>query len=470
VIVPPLGGAGGSGGGGGGAAAAAAKSAPGQGREAQAAAPLKRPQLAPADLRRRLARGAWPRKEDILLGDLLSSTTGAIEPTPEGAPDAPLRVRADLVRSPWQPEHHLLRVAVQGRSAPPPARRPANLVFVIDVSDSMAAPNRLALVQEGIRRMADRLIPADRIAVITYAASAKLLLPSQPLGEKGLELRNTLAGLTTAGRTNGSAGLRLGLDVARAAQVEGGPNFVVLCTDGNFNLGDTEPAPLAALAGAAAAEGIHLSVFGFGRSDRNDLRLELLATAGHGRSCYVNTRDEAERLLAGQVDGLFAAAAVDVELKVAFDSRQVAAVRRVDDPAAEALDVKLPEVLPGRVAAAWYELTLRDEAGVNPGSGLAKIEAGYRRPGGDQRERQVGEAPARAAAWSRTDESFRFGAATTEFARILQAGPAASGPELDRLEAWVRANLPEAGGYRTELLENIAAAREAAAGAQSGKR
>src|SRR5207237_66120 len=123
--------------------------------------------------------------------------------------------------------------------APAPARGPANLVFAIDVSQSMAGPNRLPLVQEGVRRLADRLRPDDLVSVITYAAKATAVLSALPAARSG-ELRKCLAGLEAAGLTNGWAGLELAYTTARSHWIEGGLNVVVLCTDGNFNLGITE--------------------------------------------------------------------------------------------------------------------------------------------------------------------------------------------------------------------------------------
>jgi Ca-activated chloride channel family protein len=377
---------------------------------------------------------------------------------PENAAEAPLTARVEMAPSPWKPDKLLVRVTVKAKPVAPPARPPASVVFAIDVSQSMAGPNRLPLVEEGIRLLAERLRPEDRVSVVTYAASAKEMLPSAPLGAKALELRNCLAELEAGGQTNGDEGLRLAYAVARRARVAVGPNVVVLCTDGNFNLGETDEQVLAAQAQQAAAEGIKLSVFGFGRSDRNDLRLELLATKGGGRSCYVNTREDAEQLLAGQIDGLLTPVAHQVSLRVTFDTTQVDAVARLGGIADDAASQRVESLLPGRSLSALYEITPVSGRATAPD--LGEWETSYRRAGAANPERLTARLDRMSAEWTNTSADFRFATAWAELARNLKSGRGAGAGDLDRLEAWVQRVLPDdTGGYRTELLENITAAR-----------
>jgi Ca-activated chloride channel family protein len=432
---------------------------PGSGKAASKVPPVAPPAPGVSELRRQLAKKQWPKPADVPLGEMLKEAPPDFADT---APEAPLAAEIEIAPSPWKPEKQIARVTLKAKATKPPSRPRANLVFAIDVSQSMAGPNRLPLAQEGIRLLADRLKPEDRVAVVTYAAKAVEALPGGPLGEKGLELRNCLTGLEAAGRTNGYEGLRLAYAAARKGRVETGLNVVVLCTDGNFNLGETDDAVLGALVAQAAAEGIKLSVFGFGRSDRNDERLELLATKGGGRSCYVNTREEAERLLAGQVDGLVEAVAHEVTLDVKFNPQRVAEVERLDGGTEDGASAPVEELLPGRSMGALYEVTLKPG---QPSAGpLADLVANYRRPGSMAPERLQEALSATPENWEHTRAGFRFATAWAEFGRILQGPPAHAGDDLDRLEAWVqRALADEAGGYRQELLENIAQARLAAA-------
>jgi Ca-activated chloride channel family protein len=413
-------------------------------------------------MRRDLAKKKWPKPGEVSVAEMVQQT-----PPDEAAPgnpaDEPLAARVEVARSPWQPEKLLVRVAIKAKQTPVPARPPASLVFAIDVSQSMAGPNRLPLVQEGIRLLVQRLRPEDRVAVVTYAARAQEALPGIPLGGKALELRNCLGGLEASGQTNGYEGLQLAYETARRGRVESGLNVVVLCTDGNFNLGETDETVLASMAAHAAAEGINLAVFGFGRSDRNDLRLELLAAKGGGRSCYVNTREEAERLLATQIDGLFEAAAQDVALTVKFNPERAETIQRIDGGTEAVTSAAVAELLPGRSLEALYEVGLKP--GGEGAGRLGRLDMSYRLPGvpGVQGRSVALEAPVQD--WAQADPSFRFAAAWAEFGRILQGERAHAGAELDRLEDWVQRYLPDdTGGYRSELLENVAAARVAAGG------
>jgi Mg-chelatase subunit ChlD len=398
---------------------------------------------------------AWPKAAEVRIGEMLKRVPP--EPATPAPGGEPVTARLEITRSPWTPDKQIVRATLRARPARAPVRPPVNLVFAIDVSGSMAGPNRLPLVQEGIRSLAERLRPEDRVAVVTYAAQAREILPGNPIGEKGLELRNCLTGLEAAGQTNGYEGLQLAYDVARKNRVAPGLNVVVLCTDGNFNLGETNEHALAALAAQASAEEIKLSVFGFGRADRNDLRLELLATQGGGRSCYVNTQEAAERQLSGQIDGLVEAVAHDVTLDVKFDPQQVAEVRRLDGGD----DAPLPELLSGRTLTALYEVSLRP--GVAAGARVATLDASYRLPGAAAGSRTTQAGYGWVRDWTQIDAGFRFAVAWAEFGRILQGSSTVAGGGLDRLENWVRLALPDdRGGYRSELLGNVTIARQAA--------
>ncbi|AOS44811.1 von Willebrand factor type A domain protein [Lacunisphaera limnophila] len=438
----------------------AAPAEPGEGKEEAMRSQAKAaPGPGIGGMRKRLADKEWPKTEEIHLAEMVRQ--GPPEPPrPEvAAAEEPLTAQVEVAPSPWTPGRSIVRVSVRAKPVTPPARTPVNLVLAIDVSESMRGPNRLPLLQEGMRLLAERLRPDDRVAVVTYAGQAIEVLPSQPLGAQARELRGSLNGLTAAGRTNGYAGLELAYDVARRAQAVGGKSVVLLCTDGNFNLGETDERVLAARAAREAAGGVTLSVFGFGRSDRNDLRLELLAREGGGRSCYVNTREEAERLLAGQVDGLLEPTATEVGLQIDFKSEMVGQARSLTEGNA----VEVAELLPGRQLVALYEVDFK--GGAVPGAeAWAGLQVEYREAGTGRTRRLVRALAEEVREWSQADAGFKHAVAMAELGRILQDGAAGAGPGLDRLESWVRVELPDdAGGYRQELLELVAAAREAAA-------
>lgn len=416
---------------------------------------MARPLSGLAEAKRQLRSGVWPQPAPIPAKDWLPPAP--LERRMPAAPSAPVEVQAEIAPSPFSPGRQVVRVVVLARPGPPPVRAPASIVFAIDVSDSMDAPNRLPLVREGVRRLAERLRPDDRVAIVTYAATARVVRASAALGEGVGELRASLEALEAGGRTNGHEGLSLAYETARGARSESGPTVVILCTDGSFNLGETDEHVLAEMAGRASADGIALSVFGFGRSDRNDPRLELLARQGGGRSCYVNTRDEAERLLAGQVDGLLEPVAAQVGWRVAFNPARATRARRLagEDEAVTA------ELLPGRGLAALYEFDARGAIGGEWG----EVKVNYTHARTRESAQVVHVLEGRIADDARTSPEFRFAVAMAELGRVLHDAPERAPAALDRLEEWAATSLPDdAGGYRRELLETVALARGAATG------
>lgn len=411
-----------------------------------------------AELKRQLARKRWPMAAEVSAAEMLKHGP---PPSPEPGQSEAVEAQLEQARSPWDPTKRIVRVSLRAKAAPVPARLSANLVFAIDVSQSMAGPNRLPLVQEGIRRLVDRLGPGDQVSVVTYADKAAVALAAIPVGQAG-ELRSCLAGLEAAGRTNGSEGLLLAYETVRNHWIAGGLNELVLCTDGNFNLGTTDETKLAGLAAEQAKAGVRLSVFGFGRNDRNDLRLELLASSGGGRSCYVNTREEAEHLLVGQINGFLPPVANDVKMQVDFNPGLVAEARRIDGQSGGGADGSVA-LLPGRRVTAWYEITPQPGAGPE-GAALATLQVGYTLPASAQRQQSRLALTGVEQDWARTGMDFRYAVAMMEFARILEGGPAAGRAELERLEGWARVNLAnDTGGYREEFLHALEQAKIAAA-------
>lgn len=311
------------------------------------------------NLKRMLASGKRPSASSVKIEALVNYFPFHYAPPKD---EAPLSAALEVAEAPWAPSRRLVRVGLKGREAPVVERAGANLVFLLDVSGSMAAPNRLPLVQEALRLLVAKLRPDDRVAVVTYATEAALALPSTPVA-KTREILKALDGLEAQGRTNGASGIRLAYEIAKANFIAGGVNRVILCTDGDFNVGVTSAEELARLADEQAQTKVYLSVFGFGRGRQIDARLESLAVHGHGSSGYVNTRHEAERVLVEQVNGSFAPVAKDIKLEVEFNPERVASYRLVgyDDRAMPTAGdvpqtVAEGEIGPGNTLTALYEV------------------------------------------------------------------------------------------------------------------
>jgi Ca-activated chloride channel homolog len=239
----------------------------------------------------------------------------------------PFAVHVETAECPWQPKHRLVRFGIQGKRIE--RERPvSNLVFLIDVSGSMDAPNRLPLVQRGLSMLVRQLGENDRVAIVVYAGAAGLVLPST----SGVDQPTILAAiekLRAGGSTNGGQGIHLAYQIARDQFIQGGVNRVLLCTDGDFNVGVTSTGDLVRLAQEKAKGGVYLSILGFGFGNHNDALLEQLANKANGNYAYIDTDREAHKVLVEQIQGTLVTIAKDVKLQVEFNPAQVAAYRLV---------------------------------------------------------------------------------------------------------------------------------------------
>lgn len=363
-----------------------------------------------------------------------------------------LALSVEAAEAPWAPERRLVRVTARARPLQPPSRPAAGVVFLLDVSDSMAEPNRFPLVQAAVGGVVDRLRPEDRVSVVTYAGDSRVALPPAPAAQPAA-IHAVLAGLTTGGRTNGGAGLAEATALARAQRVPGGVNWVIWCTDGDFNVGASTEEELGAMIDRAAADGVRVAIFGFGRNGAVDPRLEALAARAGGGSGYVNTRREAEVVFASRLPGLFAPAARAVRLAVEFTPTEVAAWRRAGEAAAvgwnqpEPLEEEL--LLPGQTMTALFEVA---GAGGDLRAATVRVRASYE-TARDGAPAEQGLAAGLGGDWARAAEDFKLAAAVEGIERAARGTAAARAAEFAAAEAWGRAALTgEAGGYRREFL------------------
>jgi len=252
--------------------------------------------------------------------------TGDAPPGP-GAPH-PLAVHAEVGRCPWAASHRLVRVALKARTVPEDTRPACNLVFLVDVSGSMAGGEKLPLVVTGLRMLVERLTARDRIAIVTYAGSSGVALPSTP-GDRKRTIRNALERLRAGGSTNGEAGIRLAYRLAREHRIEGGANRVVLCTDGDFNVGISDRSRLVDLVAAEAAGGVDLTVLGVGAGNYRDGTMEALSNRGNGVAHYIDSEREARKVLVERAAGTLITVARDVKVQVFFHPGRVAAWRLI---------------------------------------------------------------------------------------------------------------------------------------------
>ena len=243
--------------------------------------------------------------------------------------DTPFAAPVEVAGCPWHPQHRLVRVGIKGHEIAGEKRPQSNLVFLIDVSGSMNQPNKLPLLVEGLKMLTRQLGENDRVAIVVYASSEGLALPSTRGDEQAVILA-ALEKLRAGGSTAGGAGIQLAYRIAQENFIEGGVNRVILATDGDFNVGTTNKTELERLAESNAQEtGVFLTVLGFGRGNLNDAMMEAISGKGNGNYHYVDNRAEARKVLVEEIAGTLVTIAKDVKIQIEFNPAQVAAYRLI---------------------------------------------------------------------------------------------------------------------------------------------
>jgi Ca-activated chloride channel homolog len=243
-------------------------------------------------------------------------------------PDTPFSVTVDVADAPWKREHRLVRIGLRGYEPPKDAVPPCNLVFLLDVSGSMSAQNKLPLVKRALRHLVDQLREEDYVGIVVYAGSAGEVL-SPTSCEKKNRIYEALDRLQAGGSTNGGQGIRLAYDMVQRQFNPDGVNRVVLCTDGDFNVGMTGRGDLVRYLQDRAKEGTFLSVFGFGMGNLKDGTLEQLADKGNGAYGYIDSFQEAQRVFGRDLTGTLMTIAKDVKIQVEFNPARVNAYRLI---------------------------------------------------------------------------------------------------------------------------------------------
>ena len=312
-----------------------------------------------AYLRRAITSGSLPSKDSVRVEEFLNYFRYDY-PEPQG--ERPLSVTTEVARCPWEPRHALLHIGVQAArgTGAAPVRR--NLVFLLDVSGSMDAPDKLPLVKSAMSLLANRLTERDTVAIVVYAGSSGVALPPTR-GDRHDLIQQAIGRLQAGGSTNGAEGIEQAYQLASQGYVDGGVNRVILATDGDFNVGVTSRADLLSLIEARRKSGIYLSVLGVGDDNLQDGMMEQLADRGNGNYAYLDTLDEAQKVLVREAEATLIPVADDVKLQVEFNPRHVVAYRLIgyENRALRPEDFKddkkdAGEIGAGQSVTALYEL------------------------------------------------------------------------------------------------------------------
>ena len=278
-----------------------------------------------ANVRRFLTGGAVPPKDAVRIEELINYF-GYDYPEPTGG--KPFSVTTALADSPWHRGYQVALIGLQARHIPADNLPPRNLVFLVDVSGSMMAPNKLPLVKASLGMLVRNLTARDHVAIVVYAGAAGLVLPPTR-GDDSSTIVGALNRLEAGGSTNGAEGLRLAYNTARQSFTAGGVNRVIIATDGDFNVGVTSQGDLIRLIENQRNDGIALSVLGFGMGNLKDSTMEQLADKGNGNYSYIDDLAEARKVLVEEAGGTLVTVAKDVKLQVEFNPAAVSAYRLI---------------------------------------------------------------------------------------------------------------------------------------------
>ncbi|TPG63026.1 DUF3520 domain-containing protein [Hymenobacter nivis] len=437
-----------------------------------------------ANVRRFLTEGQLPPADAVRVEEMLNYFHYDYPAPPPASPD-PVRISTELAVCPWNPAHQLARIGIRARSVETSALPPANLVFLVDVSGSMQGPDRLGLVQAGLRLLVRQLRPQDRVALVAYAGAAGLVLPPTP-GNQPEAILGAIDRLEAGGSTAGGAGLRLAYATARQYFQKDGNNRVILATDGDFNVGESSDAAMEQLIVNERESGVFLTVLGCGRGNLRDARMETLADKGNGNYAYLDNLAEAQRVLVAQFGGTLFTVAKDVKLQVEFNPARVAHYRLVgyENRLLAAEDFNndrkdAGELGAGHTVTALYELVptgapqpLVDKLKYQPApappvtmqqfitNDVLTVKLRYKQPQGANSQLLVQVLNGTAAPVAQASADFRFAAAVAQFGLLLRQSPqagAATWAATAALAAGARG--PDADGYRAELVRLVGLAQ-----------
>jgi Ca-activated chloride channel homolog len=278
-----------------------------------------------AVLRQSLMAGRLPPAEAVRIEEMVNYFPYAY-PVPDG--DQPFATTVSVMPTPWNPGTRLVRIGLQGQ-VPAIADRPAlNLVFLIDTSGSMDEPAKLPLLKQSLALMLGELRPTDEVAIVAYAGSAGLVLPATA-GTDTAAIMGALDRLAAGGSTAGAEGLALAYQTAAAMAGDDEVSRVLLATDGDFNVGLSDPDALKTYVAQQRDSGVYLSVLGFGRGNLDDATMQALAQNGNGQAAYIDTLNEARKVLVDQLTGALFPIANDVKVQVEWNPAQVAEYRLI---------------------------------------------------------------------------------------------------------------------------------------------
>ncbi len=400
---------------------------------------------------------------------------------PQPQTEHPFSINSEYSECPWNSNNKLVRIGLQGKNIDNEQLPASNLVFLIDVSGSMAQDNKLPLVIQSLKVLTNQLRKEDKVAIVVYAGAAGLVLPPTS-GDKKMTIIDALDKLNAGGSTAGGQGIQLAYKTAEENFIKNGNNRVVLATDGDFNVGASSDNDMQRLIEEKRKSGVFLTCLGFGMGNYKDSKMEVLANKGNGNYAYIDTIQEANRFLGKEFKGSMFAIAKDVKIQIEFNPRHVQAYRligyenrklRPEDFKDDAIDAgelgsghtvtALYEIIPRNTKSPYFDepidlkyTVMAEPSDKNYNPELATIKFRYKKPDGEKSIEMVSAIANQNVTLSQASNDFKFCSAVAWFGLNLRDSKLVKNKSLKDIKSLAKEGLvDDSEGYKAEFIRLI---------------
>ncbi len=433
------------------------------------------------NVRRYLNNSELPPEDAVRIEELINYFSYDY-PQPKGA--HPFSINIEFAECPWNEENRLLHIGIQGKKLDYENLKPCNLVFLVDASGSMSDENKLPLLKKALKMMVENLSIKDRVAIVAYAGAAGLVLPSTPATEKE-NIIESLERLSAGGSTAGGEGIELAYTVARQNLIADGNNRVILCTDGDFNIGVSSSSELIRMIEEKRKEDIYLTICGFGMGNYKDSRMEEISNAGNGNYFYIDNIREAQKVFVREMRANLFTIAKDVKIQIEFNPALIKAYRLIgyenrllanedfNDDTKDAGELgaghsvtAIYEIVPAgatqsinQADSLKYQTTKLNDAAQSSGE-IATLKFRYKPLKSDISqliEQVVKNSPQKL---DKTSENFRFSVSVAGFGMMLRDSPNKKNLNWEQVEKLAKGSLgSDTDGDRNEFIKLVETAK-----------
>lgn len=431
-----------------------------------------------SNVRRYLNNGGLPPKDAVRIEEMINYFDYDY-PQPQG--NDPVNIITEISTAPWNNKHKLVQIGLQGRKIKTEQLPASNLVFLIDVSGSMAQPNKLPLLVSSFKLLTNQLREKDKVAIVVYAGNSGLVLPSTT-GDHKNTIKEALNKLSAGGSTAGGEGIELAYKIASQHFIKGGNNRVILATDGDFNVGASSDKDMEQLIEEKRKSGVFLTVLGYGMGNTKDSKMETLADKGNGNYAYIDNITEARKVLVNEFGGTLFTIAKDVKLQVEFNPAKVQAYRLIgyenrllqdkdfNDDRKDAGDLgsghtvtALYEIIPVGVQSSFspsvdplkYQENKKNTS-KNNSPEMLTVKLRYKQPDGNSSKLLQKSVIDASNIFEGSSNNFRFAAAVAEFGMLLRQSDFKQNASFAQVISLTEQSMgKDTEGYRSEFLKLV---------------